>query len=290
MGRDYPRLEIEPFGRQLLRTGDLDPVYVALHQLQRDGAMLSPARNRWLLSYWCFYHVGQACYMADINRPGLFWEAMLACASNVAPAPTGQRWQRGHERRHFRGVQGIKAVVELQNRYEKDPGLVVAEIMAAGHTYREVSDAASKLRGFGPWISFKVADMIDRCTNHRVEFTPEQVFDMFEAPREAAFTLWRQKMGLPSGAQPKDAPGTLREVYRYLENQFSDHRAPPKQDRPVGIQEIETILCKWQSHLNGHYPTDNDINEINGGLAPWQALSPMAQLFRESMPLAEVPA
>jgi hypothetical protein len=284
VGRNYERLEIEPFGEHLLRTGDLDPVYIALHKMQLEKFRL----GRWLLSYWCFYHVGQACYMAGLPSREDFWGAMEACARNALPSPTGMRWQRGHERRHFRGLQGTSAVDELRRAFWEAPEAVVEAIKQGGHTYPEVAGAAMKLRSFGPWISFKVADMLDRCTDHHVSFTAEQVFDMFESPREAALILWRRRVGLPEGARPKDEKKALMGVYDYLHGYFRDrgYAAPPKGDRQPNVQEIETILCKWKSHLNGHYPLNNDITEINAGLQPWLAHSAVARAFRENMPVA----
>ena len=47
--RDYKRLSIENFGSHLLLTGDLDPVYIALHRCGLDFEVLS----KWLVAYWC---------------------------------------------------------------------------------------------------------------------------------------------------------------------------------------------------------------------------------------------
>ena len=37
MSRNYPRLDIETFGRHLITTGDLDPIYTALVAAERSG-------------------------------------------------------------------------------------------------------------------------------------------------------------------------------------------------------------------------------------------------------------
>ena len=63
-------------------------------------------------------------------------------------------------------------------------------------------------------------------------------------------------------------------------------------ERPVGLQEVETILCKWKSHMNGHYPLNNDIMEIRHGLKDWLPVSALARAFYDAMPegLTDVPA
>jgi hypothetical protein len=42
--------------------------------------------------------------------------------------------------------------------------------------------------------------------------------------------------------------------------------APPARDRLVNVQECETVLCKYKSHINGHYPPGKDTLEVLHGL------------------------
>lgn len=287
MSRDYPRLTIETFGVHLLESGDLDPVYIAL--AGHDGVQWEDAvKYRWLVAYWCFYHCGLASWIAQ-HEGDEFWVAMHMAAANVAPAPTGGRFPRGHERRHFRGAQGIAAVTDLQSRYDSRPEEMVRNIAAAGHSFAAVSVAAQTHRGFGPWIGFKVADMMDRVVGHHVEFDASTIFKMFKDPTEAAIQLWRIKYCRAdrlSPIMPKDLEAVLFQVVEYLKKEFDrlGQMAPPMCDRAVNIQEIETILCKWKSHMNGHYPLNNDIDEINAGLAEWAPHAPLAIDFRDGMP------
>jgi hypothetical protein len=136
---------------------------------------------------------------------------------------------------------------------------------------------------FGPWIGFKVADMTERCLGIPVSFEHAEVF-MFNDPKKAALLLWRAKAGLPSNAKPRDEGAALREVVGYLTDHFAAQTAPPTHDRPVGLQEVETILCKWKSHTNGHYGPNNDTIEIRDGLAEWERHSVLAQMLLDAMP------
>jgi hypothetical protein len=146
-----------------------------------------------------------------------------------------------------------------------------------------VAERAQELPLFGPWISFKVADMVDRVLGIHVDFTGDDVF-MFKDPTEAALRLWRLKAGLNESAQPKEPAKAISQVVAYLTDYFKECKAPPLYDRPVGLQEVETILCKWKSHENGHYPLNNDIDEIRAGVQPWKAISDTAQQFMAAMP------
>lgn len=282
--RDYERLAIEPFGRHLIQTGDLDPVYIALTRVDWDQDQIA----RWLVAYWCLYHCGSACYLSE-QTGKRFWQLLISAARNDCDdssvnsrrPPVGERWPRGHERRHFRGVAGNNAACDLADRYGEHPEQMVRHMYSDAVQgpdgarpivpFHLVSARAQEHILFGPWIAFKIGDMLDRVLGIKVSFEEAHIF-MFKDPVKAAIMLWREKHSLPEGARPKDAASqaiVIRQVVEYLEEEFYDLLAPPLDDRSIGLQEVETVLCKWKSHMNGHYPLYNDIDEIRSGLEGW---------------------
>jgi hypothetical protein len=54
-----------------------------------------------------------------------------------------------------------------------------------------------------------------------------------------------------------------------LERHFHRFPAPPTNDRPCGVQEIETILCKFKASLGGSYWIGRDIHEVRKALTGW---------------------
>jgi hypothetical protein len=291
MSRIYPRLTIEAFGAHLLETGDLDPVYVAL-----NGHDAVPWRReqkeRFLVAYWCLYHCGAAAYLSEFQEDK-FWHVLMEAARNTTPAPHAGRWPRGHERRHWRGKQATDSCTELAGKYYR-PEKMVWACTRAGNSFAAVSAAVQEHRGFGPWIAFKVCDMLDRCLDHRVDFTEDAAFNgIFKDPVESALQLWRVKQGFDRNAavHPKDRAKTIHGVIEYLREHFDaqGHTAPPLGDRQINVQEVETILCKWKSHMNGHYPLNNDIDEIHNGLLEWSAHSQAVVDFQAAMPPRRAP-
>lgn len=283
--RNYERMSIEDFGAHLLVTGDLDPIYLALRKAFCHPAKGNPtALARWLVAYWCFYHAGVASYLSQLEGKE-FWDEMGKAAANDSPAPTGDRWPRGSERRHFRGQAAIGAVQKLRSDFKK-PEHVVSVLIGGENeqTFSGITTRAKMLPLFGPWISFKIADMIDRVLALPVTGFDQAAIFMFKDPTVAALRLWALKAGLPESAKPKDEAKAIQQVVDYLIDCFKDSLAPPLKDRPVGLQEVETILCKWKSHMNGHYPLFNDIDDINEGVEPWIKVSTTAELFAKSMP------
>ena len=290
----YRRLGIREFGEHLLTTNDLDPVYVALVENKERWA--TEKLDRWLIAYWCFYDCGVASWLSEKEGRN-FWTHMMTAAINEDPAPACGRWPRGRERRHFRGKLAINACVDLEHRYGAVPESMVREIVQGAPSYEAVSTIVQRHRGFGPWIGFKVADMIDRILGVHVDFTEASVF-MFKDPVRAAEMFFMDQM--MTHTPTDDGASELAVHFKIKKEHHADviggvvdhltgvfaprFKAPPLYDRPVGLQEVETILCKWKSHMNGHYPLGNDITEIRAGVQPWAENCQTACEFLEKMP------
>lgn len=284
-GREYPRLSIEVFGKHLLDSLDLDPIYCALWGMKIKGAFAAGQLERWLIAYWCFYHAGVACYLSELSG-GAFWQAMHAAAENEkpTPAPVQGRWPRGHERRHFRGGQAVRAVTDLAGTYGPMPESMVFRLLAAGPRYADISARVREHRGFGPWIAFKVGDMLERVLCHPVEFAQGEV--MYDNPTEAAVMLWAHRhpeRASQEATWPSREEKVLSSLF-YLNERFGSQVAPPRFDRTLGLQEYETILCKWKSHLSGHYPLNNDILEVRAGVQEWALICSTARRFAQFLP------
>lgn len=300
MTSSYRILSIEDFGRALHEAGDLDPVYNAL---VAPGVTDLATRDRWLLAYWTFYHVGVASYLADAETVASYWERFGCAVRNAAPdlAPVGDgRWPRGRERRHMRGINAKRTYMDLWTKYPRDPsGFVAAAIRTDREgplTCREIVENVRRHVGFGPWISFKVADMLERVVGLAVDFEQAEVF-VFDQPKEAALLLWASRAtpgALPTveslfenakRVRPRDEEKALRDVVEHLTKEFAPlGDAPPAsayRRRPYGLQEVETVLCKWKSHLNGHYPVGLDRVEIYHAAREWGEVSPTAARFAE---------
>lgn len=247
MASSYPVLSWKEFGKHLLTTQDLDPVYTVLAgAVHHHGTMGNDQLLRFCLAYWCFYSVGVAAWISEAKTKKTFFERMQH--ADVMKLP------RGKERRHFRGQQSAAAIRELAD-LNTSPENIVTD-MAIHDTFRDVERKLKNYRGFGPWMTFKVADMAERVIGHPVSFEDCEL-DMYREPVRGAALI---EHGDP------DADVDLKAVVKKLMKEFGKYEAPPFHDRTVGLQEIETILCKYKSHHNGHYPLMNDIHEVGHSL------------------------
>jgi len=250
------RLGPVDFGRALVVSGDLDPIYIALH-----GAALPPEQlRRWLLAYWCFYSAGVASRISEAEGAG-FWSLMREADR--------EKWPRGRERRHFRGAASARSVEWLAGAFPQPEsaidfvtdGPVGPAFSRFGRvvTYEAISYRVQLWPAFGPWIAFKVADMLDRLGLVEVRYSAD-VLSFYEEPVAGA------RLAAPLLGLDFERHG-LAGVVAALLRELSDVAAPPRFERPVGISEVETVLCKWKSHRAGRYPVGLDTREIRHGLA-----------------------
>ena len=251
------KLGVFLFGQKLLRTLDLDPVYVMLHASNLGQLQL----RKWLVAYWCFYHCGTASWIAD--QPD-FYKGMKEAARSKA-------WPRGSERRHFRGEQALRAVESMREQFKNPNVLVQTLVSNKPQKLAEVVTKVKTLRGFGDWISFKVADMLDRLGLSKVEFSADDIFSMFDSPKQGAQLMFSMYNGSGEPSQ-----WALQRILAVL----GSYKAPPMFERAINVQEVETILCKWKSHMNGHYEVGKDIREIREALERFKLCKTSQALLR----------
>lgn len=244
--RDYPRLDYYQFSNYLLDSYDLDPIYYILVR----SNMSNKQTARWLLAYWCYYHAGVASYLSEIADPIAYYERMY---KGVKSFP------RGTERRHFRGDSAYKAVRYLSNY---GPPEAVVNYMVSSNNFMELSYKVQEFVMFGPWIAWKIADMAERVLDVNVDFSNANLA-MYRDPVQGAalvrYNDWQH---------PIDASEVAKVVELTL-FKLGDRLAPPSDDRLINIQEVETFLCKWKSHIKGSYPLYKDMTEIKEGLHDW---------------------
>lgn len=239
------------FGTTLITTGDLDPVYIAV----AEARLTKAERARWLVAYSCLYHLASSVFIAQFQGKA-FWDKLYEAAVNK-----DLYWPRGSERRHWRGKTSIVCVEGLRTHWPKPE--TIAEYWCSGVTAYGIMKRVQEFAFFGPWISFKVADLAERVMNYPVDFSNFEL-GIYSEPRKGAALL------LTGDQEEIITDGDLNLVAQELQKKLGQFKAPPVlstgKTRKVNIQEIETVLCKYKSHVNGHYPPGKDTKEVHHGL------------------------
>lgn len=251
-------MNIFTFGEQLLETNDLDPVYVLLHNAGFDR----PKLKRWLVAYWCFYHVGTSSWIAHSENG--YWDRFMEAAQS-------KDYPRCHERRHFRGANAIKSTTYLKSRGVEN--LFIPLLRPKEQTAEEAMERVKQWVGFGPWISFKVIDMLERLGLARIAFDTETIF-LFDSPKEGAERLYTEFK------RPVINTSVEAWAVEKILDRLGHHKAPPRYERLINGQEAETILCKWKSHTNGKYTVGEDVHSCRKGLLRFGRCRTSQQLIK----------
>jgi len=250
------RMKSLEFGKRLISTLDLDPIYVLLNHLQQTWS--EKELHKWLIAYWCFYNLQTASIAVNASS---FWLAMKRLAASKA--------KRGTERRHFRGKFAENAVHRLSTRGSPTQLISSLTLQTMVNESVPVEHVISEIKswyGFGDWIAFKAADMLEVLGVCGIAFDMGSML-MFDSPREGALMVCQEQRG-KLFAREQDS---IQWGVDYIQNGLRHWLAPPRFERVVGIQEVETILCKWKSHCNGKYEVGHDAREL------WQTISHMNQ-------------
>jgi hypothetical protein len=269
------------FGAALIETQDLDPVYVAI-----AGAGLPKARvKRLLLAYSCLYHLGAAAYISNFTTED-FWQELYKAAVNK-----DLLWPRGSERRHWRGKASLSCVDWLHSHFLTPEHAVDSwsqipleeECPCAGEAIscQQVFDNVQQFPLYGPWIAFKVADLLERVLEIPVDFSQFEL-GVYSEPRKGA------ALALTGDTEAKITDRELNQVVTaLLRSPLGRMKAPPGRDRSINVQEIETVLCKYKSHCGGHYELGKDTREIAHGLSDPRWGATASKLKRAVEPLME---
>lgn len=271
-------LSVLAFAKGLLETNDVDPGYVILQKLKGSRDLL----KRWLVAYFSCGHFGASSMLADYAKPSLYWDRLLTYAKGREP--------RSLSWRHFRGENALKVIASLRE-FSTPTGFINFAITGKTDTEKNppntvvpfdvIKDRVERIHGYGKRISFKAADMLERLGMVNVKF-PEQDVMMYDSPAEAAQLVY--KTYAPSQGQYYSLE-TMTDRANWAVNYIrsadgvGNALAPPRFERVVNIQEIETMLCKWKSHLGGRYPVGHDIDEARAELLIYTGESHTARVL-----------
>lgn len=247
------------FGKTMILSGDLDPVYVMLVDAIEEERITEVELKRWCLAYWYFYDVGVASYIASTNTQQGFWRRFEKCIPG----------KRGTERRHFRGKAATGTLDTLRGVRPED---YVDDFFAHGLDFQSIRNTVEQYPLCGPWIAFKIADMGEQVLGYPVDFSTCNL-NIYTDPKKGAALL------MHGDKNAKVTQDELDTVLRVLQDKFAPYVTMGRVSRGIGLPEVETVLCKFKSHYNGHYPEGKDTIEVYESIHHPVLDSPLAKIL-----------
>jgi len=246
--------DVFEFGDAKLRVFDIDPLYLAMHRAKMSLAL----RQRFTFAFVAFDLAGLA---ADIASAPDYWAAM-----HEAVAQT----KRGAPRRYFRGAAAHNALEKIYSKF-RTAEAAIASLHGPYATVRLHMKA--HFPQFGDCAAFKLCDMVERTCGNKIDFSQVDIFTVCNSAQvEKGAVKAAEVLGLTR-------PQLLTRMLNY--KWATD--AGPDFKRPLGPQEIETILC-YYSHddaHNKHFP-GMDARGVYGELQQGQGA--LARKLMRCMP------
>lgn len=202
---------------------DADPGYYVLY-----GADIpTDQKKRFMVAWSTFYNIGLAAKGSQFNDKK-FWVYL----NSVYDTAT-----RASERRHFRGKAGRAALTQWEQKF-KQPEKLVDHMF--GKDYFIVRENAREVKQMGEYFVWKFADVQERVFGIPCDFTDAASYSP-KVPRQGAEII---------------APGIdIEKTYEMIAEYMNDLGmvAPPRNDRPMNMQEAETVCCVYKQYLNNKW-------------------------------------
>lgn len=233
------------FGRAVIHSGDVDPQFPLLRGVYKQLNLDANTAIWYTCLYLVYYHLGSAIQA---------WERY--------PEPThirAKEWETdlpySKQRRCFRGNDGgrrqLNTIVEASNGdiYSWIWDLIVDHNEEKNWT--RIREAATEIPYHGPWSSYKLCDMLKF-----VHDFPITAPDIGTKPGATAGPI----AGLVS-LTGLDRTTCSNDTNLHLTIRGLMLDAGVKVD---GLDQVESVLCDWQSIINGRYYLGHDIDRDLG--------------------------
>ena len=227
---DYTK-DWRKFATTLFKLEEADPGYMLLARADIPHSQ----KLRYVLAWCTFYNPGLAAKASDYQG-ARFYEYLRSVY------PTAKR---ASERRHFRGVAGLKALAQWQDLYPKPEAMVEA---CFGKTYLEVRKNMNHMAQMGDYFYWKLADIQDTVFGQPVDFTGCERY-MPKVPQQGAELIHDLEWFAKDDRDPAWLTDTMDAVTGFIKYK----KYPIKGDRRLALQEAETVCCVFKQHVAGDY-------------------------------------
>ncbi len=242
------------FGRHLVATDDIDPIYPLLKEVIRSQRLSVPQAHWLIYLYLCTYNTATA------------WKFFLGY-----PTPSAARrhwaelvaWEQQHRPQlplniERRGLRGGKILAALKGYLDRDIGDPVAWLVSGlidnmpVANYVVLWERLQQLPYVGRWAAFKWLDLLKHVLDVEVE-APDMRMQYCSGPRQALEELY------PNAAEPARQDDVYIERLNHLGAQLRERLA--ERGLVLTWDRLETVLCNWHSLAHGRYYVGSDIDE-----------------------------
>lgn len=253
--------DLVTFGRHLVATKDLDPIYPLLKWVIQDQR-LDDEQAHWLVYlYLCAYNIPTAwAIFQEFNNPH-FYSSSIVDSFTKWEAERRPCLRINIERRGLRGGKIVEALKSYSCLVAATPQHHWLMATTDGK-FDRLWDFLQKVKFVGRWAAFKWLDLLKHVLDYDIEFQDMRLA-YCTGPRQALEELYLD------GQRNDRQDGPYIEWLNVVGMQL--RRALGSSGLSLTYDELETVLCNFHSTMHGRYYVGHDIDEHLGDLVAWPA-------------------
>lgn len=241
--------DLARFAHWHLASGDVDPVYPVLADLYADRSLFPTDADAvaFTFLYVAYYNLPSALEVWTSQR----WRPGSEIDDEAVRWPTGTE-RRAHRSPakfvdHLACLSALFAVSGGADRFVTDD--LPADPAVA---WLVAQDRLRAIHGNGRWAAYKTGEIL--ATVHGLRLAPTDAGHEFSSgPRKGLGTLFPE--ALVAGQDPETV-GRLNVITERLRADLAER------GEPMPVEQLETVLCDWNSMLGGHYYVGHDIDQL----------------------------
>ena len=255
------------FGAEHLSSQDIDPVYPVLREFYRSLNWSNETALWFTTLYLAYYHLGSAIRAFDLHSAFVPNDDYHDIA--FFPTATERRGLRGGKVQHFLDSYGAQvAGVTSQAAFLRQGLLMGGREGDELYNYEVFWDTIQYVWGNGRWAAFKWAEVLQQVHGFPLK-APDMRLQFCSGPKEGLELLF----GLHSAST-----GLLNQCAQVLRSDCSAAALP------LSWEQLETVLCDFNSLQKGHYYVGHDIDQMQEQLIRLE--SPLEQALYQARAVA----
>lgn len=234
-------LSFKQFSKHLIVSGDLDPDYIFINNVCEKLNWNQKQKSEWIALKSIIYDsIGELEFLLD-NK-------------NFENVKYGTE-RRKHKRNSLIFYGAIKET-------SREHGGFYEYFMSLPENAEKAMKELQKVKGVGPWASWKIIDLVSCCLGKKFDFKNLDFRMAYEYPVRGMLLLNGVDEQIYRKIDDNMYKKCLNKVYELLGDCLK-LKAPPQRKRKINLQEIETCLCKYHSYYHGHYYVGHDIDRLH---------------------------
>ena len=225
------------FSKELLLTGDIDPDYIFIREKSKELNFNKQQVFNWILHKLVIYDS----------------HSELQVITKVKKL---EEVKFGNERRKSKN----NAKEYLNNIQKAFIGTDVERFFTANGN--KVFNRIKTIKGFGPWAAWKFMDLIDCAYGVNVDFESLDFRKAYTFPLKGLLLVNDLPEDVKILRDTNLYNKLLKNAYHILED-LKDINSPHNNGKGLRLNELETLLCKYHSHVHNKYKAGQDLIHLN---------------------------